>query len=150
MNQDIVKENLLKLYQCDGGFDVVFSGKKSKKVNGLYNPENKNIIIHDRNFNADETGDNLLFYTAMHELAHHIQFTEYKKTRCFHNSLFYSILDDLADTAEKNGLYTMQISTDTQDLIEEARQITIKIASLQRKLGNVMNALHKKCLDEGL
>lgn len=150
MNQDQVKENLLKLYDCEEEYTVIFSGKMSKKVNGLYKSDTREIIIHNRNFKADEAGDNLLFFTAIHELAHHIQFTEYGKKRSTHNTLFYSILDDLADKAEAMGLYKMQIGKDTQDLIDKARNITIEIADLQKRLGRVMNALYKKCEDEGL
>jgi Zn-dependent peptidase ImmA (M78 family) len=66
MNQDQVKEKLLKLHDCTEDFIVIFSGKKSKKVNGLYKPDKREIIIHNRNLD----NDNLLLYTAIHELAH--------------------------------------------------------------------------------
>jgi len=151
MNQDNVKKNLLKLYDCKEDFTVIFSGKKSKKVNGLYKYEKREIIIHNRNFDNDDKGNNLLFFTAMHELAHHIQFTEYKqKSARAHTQLFYAVLDDLADTAEKKKLYSIEVGKDTQKLIDEARNISIEIAELQQRLGKVINALHKNCEKEGV
>ena len=71
MNQEQVKAKLLLLKDDVEEFKVTFSGKKSLKVDGLYKPEEREIIIHNRNF----TGDSPLMYTAIHEFAHHIQFT---------------------------------------------------------------------------
>jgi len=151
MNQDTVKQNLLKLYKCKEEFTLIFSGKKSKKVNGLYKIGKNEIIIHNRNFNQDEAAHNLLFYTAMHELAHHIQFTEHgKKGVHSHTQLFYAILDDLVDTAEKKNLYKLDIKKDTQKLIDEVREISQEIAELQRRLGIVINSLHENCEKNGL
>jgi hypothetical protein len=151
VNQDTVKKNLLKLYDCTEDFSVIFSGKKCRKVNGLYKPDKCEIIIHNRNFGADDKGNNLLFFTAMHEYAHHIQFTDHKqKSAKAHTQLFYSILDDLADTAEKKNLYSVGITKETQKLVDEARSISIEIAELQQRLGKVINILHEKCEKEGL
>jgi len=68
MNQDQVKEKLLAIEDAALDFSVIFSGKKSKKVNGLYKPDTREIIIHNRNF----PDANLLMYTAIHEYAHHL------------------------------------------------------------------------------
>jgi hypothetical protein len=38
MDQEKVKRLLRSLYECTEDFTVIFSGKKSKKVNGLYKP----------------------------------------------------------------------------------------------------------------
>jgi len=149
MNQDQVKEKLLKLHDCTEDFKVIFSGKKSNTVNGLY--KENTIIIHNRNFAGDEAGENLLFYTAMHELAHHIQFTEYKqKSSRAHTQLFYAILDDLVDIAEKKKLYSTRIDQETQEIIDEARDISCQIAELQRKLGLVLIRLNEKCEKTGI
>jgi hypothetical protein len=152
MNQDQVKERLLKLHDCAEKFTVIFTGKKSKKVNGLYKPDKKEILIHNRNFGSgDEVNNDLLFYTAMHELAHHIQFTEYhQKSVRAHTALFYATLDDLVDIAEKQGLYNMPIDDDTQSLIDEVKDISCEIAALQRKLGNVLRKLHEVCQEKGI
>jgi len=151
MNQDTVKKNLLKLYDCKEDFDVIFSGKKSNKANGVYKFGKREIIIHNRNFNNDESGNNLLFYTAMHELAHHIQFTEKnQKSARTHTQLFYSTLDDLVDTAEKKKLYSVGVDDGTQKLIDEARKISREIAELQQKLGSVLIRLEEKCVKNGI
>jgi hypothetical protein len=151
MNQDQIKEKLLKLHDCAEEFTVIFSGKKNKKVNGLYKPGKNEIIIHNRNFENNKAGDNLLIYTAIHELAHHIQFTELKqKSVRAHTSLFYATLDDLVDTAEKKSLYKMPIDDDTQKLIDEAKHISYEIAALQRKLGQVLQQLHETCENKGI
>ena len=52
MNQDQVKEKLLEIESDVQDFKVILSGKKSKKVNGLYNPEKMEIIIHNKNFDG--------------------------------------------------------------------------------------------------
>jgi hypothetical protein len=151
MNQDQVKEKLLKLHDCTAEFTVIFSGKKNKKVNGLYKIEKSEIIIHNRNFENNESGDNLLIYTAIHELAHHIQFTELKqKSVRAHTSLFFATLDDLVDRAEKKNLYKMPIDDDTQKIIDEARSISCEISALQRKLGQVLQQLHETCEKKGI
>jgi hypothetical protein len=152
MNQDQVKERLLKLHDCSEDFTLIFSGKKSKKVNGLYHWDKHEIIIHDRNFHNDEgINENLLFYTAMHELAHHIQYTEHRqKSARAHTQLFHAILDDLVDIAEKKGFYEMPIDDDTQKLIDEAKDISCEIAALQRKLGQVLQQLHETCEKKGI
>ena len=82
---------------------VVFSGKQSKKVNGLYKPESREILIHNRNFK----GDNALVYTAIHEFAHHIQFTkgEGKVSIKAHTNVFWNIFHNLLVQAEDKGLY---------------------------------------------
>jgi hypothetical protein len=151
MNQDDVKENLLKLFDCAEEFTVVFSGKKNKIANGTYSPAKREIVIHNRNFNAGGKGDNMLFYTAMHEYAHHIMHAVYKQDGAkSHTLLFYSILDDLADTAEKMKLYSMGLSEETKKLAEEARKISVEMAELQQRLGKVLGILHKKCEEEEL
>ncbi|MDR1587595.1 MAG: hypothetical protein LBS57_09080 [Treponema sp.] len=151
MNQDMVKELLQKLHESPAEYNVIFSGKKSPKVNGLYKPGKNEILIHNRNFENNERGENLLFYTAMHELAHHIQFTELKqKSARAHTQLFYSVLDDLVDSAEKKGVYKMPIDKDTQELIDEAKDISREIAALQRKLGQVLMQLHESCVEKGI
>jgi hypothetical protein len=87
----------------------------------------------------------------MHELAHHIQFTEHKqKSVRAHTQLFYAILDDLVDIAEEKGIYKMPIDEDTQKLIDEAKDISCEIAALQRRLGQVLMQLHETCEKKGI
>ena len=119
MTQEQVKENLLKLHDCSESFDVVFSGKKSVRWNGKYFYETKKILIYDKNFESGDAGDNRLFYTAMHEMAHHIQFTEcHQVGRRSHTKLFYSTLNGLVDKAETLGLYRYDATPEVKMLYE--------------------------------
>ena len=61
MNNDEIKERLLKLEETSIDFTVTMSGKESPKVNGLYKPETHEIILHNKNFKSD----NQLIYTAI-------------------------------------------------------------------------------------
>ena len=153
MNQDQVKEKLLKLYDCKEGFSVIFSGRKSRKVNGLYKPLNCEIIIHNKNF-LDSDGnqnDMLLMFTAIHELTHHVLMTEkWKKSPRAHSQEFWATFHDLLDIAEKNGIYKAKIDDDTKKLIKEAREISKQIAELQRELGRVLLAIYDSCQENGL
>lgn len=110
MNQEQVKEKLLTLENHADDFSVIFSGKESKRVNGLYNPENREIIIHNRNF----TDDNSLMYTAIHEFAHHLHFTGPKApSSCrAHTRTFRGILHRLLQLAEELGIYNNIFETD--------------------------------------
>jgi hypothetical protein len=153
MNCEQVKERLQKLHQTTIDYTVVFSGKKSGKAYGLYRPATREIIIHDKNF-ADEDGglnENLLMFTAIHELAHHVMMAEKGDTsiRC-HNQDFWATFHGLLDTAEKCGVYRAAIDADTQKLIDEARDISVRIAELQRELGRVICAIDASCRKNGL
>ena len=146
-----VLDNLLKLYECKVPFVFEFSQKKSTRINGLYYPKEQRIVINNKNFKETIEGDNLLFYTAMHELAHHIQFTERGHiSGRSHTKLFWSILDDLAQAAEAAGLYRYDADAEVKKLIGEAEKISLQIAELQRELGTVLNKLHNVCLSKGV
>ncbi len=104
MNQDQVKAILSDLDNGAEDFTLVFSGKTSKKVNGLYKPDTREIILHNRNFDSDEQ----LIYTAIHEFAHHLHFTRspVPVTSRSHTIEFRSILHGLLRKAEETGVYT--------------------------------------------
>ena len=48
MNQDQIKEMLLKIEDTELDFSVTFTGKESKKVNGLYKPDTHEILLHTK------------------------------------------------------------------------------------------------------
>jgi hypothetical protein len=156
MNQDAVKELLQKLHESPAEYDVIFSGKKSKKVNGHYKfcmAKTPEIIIHNRNFVDGEgnLNENSLIFTAIHELAHHILITENgKKSAVAHSQLFWATFHDLVDKAEDAGIYRPEIDADTKKLIDEARDLNKQIAELQRELGRVILAIEESCLKNGL
>jgi len=137
MNQDQVKEKLLQIKDDVAEFKLIFSGKESKKVDGLYHPENMEIIIHNKNFDDD----NELLYTAIHEFAHHIQFTEHDaeiKKRA-HTVLFWDIFHKLLQKAEEQGIYTNVFEKD-----EKFKYLTDEIKSKYlKKNGEIMKDFGK-------
>jgi hypothetical protein len=151
MNQDQVKDLLLGLDPEAEEFFVIFSGKKSKKVNGLYKPASREIIIHNKNMQTD----NALLYTAIHEFAHHIQFTRTHSpisARC-HTGAFRAIFHSLLFKAEKQGIYKNGF-----DAIPEFQELTVKIkrdflaahGGLIRELGAVLVRAMELCSTHGL
>jgi len=141
MTQDQVKEKLLKIDDAPQEFTVIFSGKKSKKVNGLYKPGSREIIIHNRNF-AD---DNLLLYTAIHEYAHHLHACArggHLSSRA-HTAEFWAILHGLLEKAEKKGIYHDVFSGSGGD--EVSRELETLTATIRKKYltenGNLVKEL---------
>ncbi|MCL2557893.1 MAG: hypothetical protein FWE09_05390, partial [Treponema sp.] len=118
MNQDQVKRDLLAIRDAPLDFSLVFSGKSSKKVNGLYKPDSREIIIHNRNFSG-ESADNALMYTAIHEYAHHLRACALGGTlpARAHASDFWATFHGLLDEAEEKGVYR-NCSGDSQELRE--------------------------------
>jgi len=103
MNQDQVKERLLEVAEPKTDFTLIFSGKTSDVVNGLYKSETREIIIHNRNF----TSDDQLMYTALHEYAHHLH-CERKggiASGRAHTNEFWGIFHELLVEAEARGHY---------------------------------------------
>ena len=109
MNRDQIKELLLSLENTDLDFEVIFSGKSSKKVNGLYKCETREIILHNKNFNTD----NQLIYTAIHEYTHHLLYEaeaaqngglKPRKYAKAHGNAFWAKFHSLLEIAEKKGL----------------------------------------------
>ena len=112
MNQDQLKQKMLELRDDVPDFALIFSGKKSKKVDGLYKPETREILIHNKNHKTD----NEIIYTAIHEFAHHIQFYEnpLQKTARSHNSYFWSIFHKLLMLAEEKNIYVNFFKSDKE------------------------------------
>jgi hypothetical protein len=107
MNQDQVRAALLSIADAPMEFSVIFSGKKSSRVNGLYKAETKEIILHNRNFSGDSGGENLLLYTAIHEYAHHLHACSRGgalPSRA-HTAEFWAVFHELLERAEKKKLY---------------------------------------------
>ncbi len=103
MNQDQTKELLLRLEPNAPDFQLVFTGKSSRKVNGLYKPETREILLHNKNFTSDEE----LVYTAIHEFAHHLHFCSSARPAAVrsHTSVYWSFFHRLLSKAEEMGVY---------------------------------------------
>jgi len=146
MTQDQVKETLLAIEDAPQEFAVIFSGKKSKKVNGLYKPDSREIIIHNRNF-AD---DNLLLYTAIHEYAHHLHACArggHLSPRA-HTAEFWAILHGLLEKAETKEIYrdvfsgSKELETLTQTIREK---YLTENGNLVKELGQLLLRAHELC-----
>ena len=146
MNQDQVKEFLLKLDGTVEDFSLIFSGKESSKVHGLYHPDQKEIIIHNRNFQSDGA----LLYTAVHEFAHHIHFTrsEVPVGPRAHTAAFRRILHELLARAEAGALLENPYEKH-EDLARLTRDIREKYFRGQgetvRELGKALLSAQELC-----
>jgi hypothetical protein len=155
MNQDQVKDKLLAVEDAPLDFTVVFSGKKSKKVNGLYKPATREIIIHNRNFQdgsggKDAAGDNLLIYTAIHEYAHHLHACArggHLSPRA-HTAEFWAILHGLLEKAEEKKIYK-NVFSGSKELDELTATIRKKYltenGNLVKELGQLLLKAHELC-----
>lgn len=151
MNQEQVKTQLLQLKDTTEDFQVIFSGQCSKKVDGLYHPENREIIIHNKNF----TEDNSLMYTAIHEFAHHLQFTEspLPVSSRSHTNHFWNIFHNLLFLAEEKGIYRNIFKTD-EDFIALTKKIKDNFvnvdAHLMKDFGKFLLEAFELCLKNHL
>jgi hypothetical protein len=146
MNQDQVKAVLLDTIPCEKEFSVVFSGKSSALVNGLYKPASAEILIHNRNFESD----NQLIYTALHEYAHHVH--AQRKGGIVggraHTNEFWGIFQEVLLAAERKGHYENVFETS-----EEFRTLTERIKAscihengrLMLEFGHLMMEAQKLC-----
>ncbi len=146
MNQDQVKEKLIELADPIEYFTVIFSGKTSNKVDGLYKPDNHEIIIHNKNMDTD----NQIMYTAIHEYAHHLQFVRSPtpiSTRA-HTTYFWNIFHELLIKGEEVGSYQNIFESDP-----EFGQLTAKIkgeflaanGELMKQFGNLLLQAYHLC-----
>ncbi len=150
MNAAQVKEKLLQISETNTDFSVVLSGKESKKVNGLYKAEDKEIVLHNKNF----SNDNLLIYTAIHEYAHHLHFcsNDPPKSARSHTRRFWSILHGLLGRAEELGIYRNIFEQDER-FVELTARIKSEFigthGSLMKRLGQVLQEAQRLCEETG-
>ncbi|MDR3343636.1 MAG: hypothetical protein LBT14_12820 [Treponema sp.] len=150
MNQDQVKTALLSIENSPLDFTLIFSGKLSKKINGLYKPETREIIIHNRNF----SDDNLLLYTAIHEYAHHLHacFRGGTLSTRAHTADFWAILHRLLEKAEAQGLYknVFAASPELAELTETIRtRYLYENGNIVKDLGMHLLRAHELCVSIG-
>ncbi|HRX16590.1 MAG TPA: hypothetical protein P5123_09760 [Spirochaetota bacterium] len=148
MNQQEIKNKLLQLKSDVADFTVILSGKKSGKVDGLYKPDSCEIIIHNKNFESE----NRLIYTAIHEFAHHVQFTESSGTISSksHTTLFWNLFHSLLFDAEKKGIYNSLFKTDSR-FVELTKKIKNDYlgqnAELMKNFGNMLLEAMSLCME---
>lgn len=158
MNNEQIKQTLLSIQDSSIEFTVTMSGKASKKVNGLYNPESKEIILHNKNFQ----NDNQLIYTAIHEYTHHILNEELlekteglgkMKSARSHTTAFWARFHDLLEIAEKKGFYKLSLdsSPELQALTEKIKKEFVeKNARLMSEFGSLLLQAHELCIKENI
>ncbi|MDR0525936.1 MAG: hypothetical protein LBG90_08735 [Spirochaetaceae bacterium] len=150
MNSDQVKTLLLALEDSPMDFTVLFSGKQSKKINGLYKPESREIVINNLNF----TEANLLVYTAVHEYAHHLHACSRggKLSIRAHTAEFWAIFHRLLEKAEAAGVYK-NVCADSPELNELTKVIRQKFlqenGSLMKEFGRYLLKAHELCAAAG-
>ena len=155
MNQDQVKQKLLQIEDAPLEFSLIFSGKKSKRVNGLYKTDSCEIIIHNRNFTQDAAGENLLLYTAIHEYAHHLHSCSQggKITGRAHTSAFWAIFHALLEKAEAKKIYrdVFAGSPELTALTETIRKKYLKEnGSLVKEMGKHLMKANELCTAIGV
>jgi hypothetical protein len=155
MNQDQVKQKLLAIQDAPLEFSLIYSGKQSKKVNGLYKPDTREIIIHNRNFNQDASGENLLLYTAIHEYAHHLHACSRggKLSPRAHTSEFWAIFHGLLEKAEAKKIYR-DVFAGAPELAALTKTIREKYlnenGSLVKEMGKHLLKAHELCAAIGV
>lgn len=150
MNQDQVKEILLQIEESGLEFSVTFTGKASKKVNGLYKSDTHEILLHNKNFSVD----NELLYTAIHEYTHH-RLCELDGTRSgrVHTQRFWSYFHRLLQKAEEKGLYkiAMEESPELLELTDTIRTtIMTEDGKLMKELGRLLSKARVLCKQAGV
>jgi hypothetical protein len=155
VNQESVKEKLLMIEDAPLEFALVFSGKKSSRVNGLYKPQTREIIIHNRNFTPDDAGQNLLLYTAIHEYAHHLHACQRGGTLSAkaHTSAFWAIFHGLLEKAEAKKVYrdVFSVSPELLKLTEYIRGNFLKAnGALVKEMGKHLLKAQKLCTEIGV
>lgn len=151
MNQDNVKNILLQIADTDLEFSVIFTGKASKKVNGLYKPDTHEIILHNKNF----ANDNELIYTAIHEYTHHKQCEKeggFYSTRV-HSPKFWTMFHLFLEEAEKKGLYkiTLEESPELMELTKKIKQtIMVEDGKIIKELGRLLSKARPLCKKAGV
>lgn len=129
MENEKIKDMLLDIQESALEFSVVQSGKESKRVNGLYKPDTREIILHNKNFKTD----NQLVYTAVHEYVHHLINEERIQENGgkepphemrSHTKYFWAKFETLLEVAEKKGYYSIDIaeSPELEALTKEIRE----------------------------
>lgn len=150
MDNESIKRILLDIREAKTDFTVVQSGKECARVNGLYKPDTREIILHNGNF----TTDNQEVYTAVHEYTHHL-IAESNAEKGLpipgsrvHNQAFWATFDELIAEAEKKGYYKLDI-----DSSPELASLTVTLqkdyiarnGEIMRDFGRLLARAHELC-----
>ncbi len=153
MDNESIKNMLLDLQETNLEFSVIMTGKSSTRVNGLYKPDTREILLHNKNFKTD----NELIYTSIHEYTHHLINEEQiaqnggknpPHQAKSHTNYFWAKFHSLLDIAEQKSYYKLDISG-SQELDELTKEIRIKYiepnARIMQDLGKSLIKAHALC-----
>ena len=152
MDNETIKQTLLQIQPSELDFSVIMTGKESVRVNGLYNPETREILLHNKNFSSDKN----LIYTAIHEYTHHL-INEEKLAESggklisqgrVHNAAFWSKFHMLLEKAEELGIYKIDLeeSPELKEITEKIRKEYIEVnGKLMQEFGRLLAKAHELC-----
>ena len=153
MDNDKIKTMLLDIQESQLEFTVLMTGKESKRVNGLYKPDTREILLHNKNFKTD----NQLIYTAIHEYTHHLINEEDIQANGgkepphqakSHTNYFWAKFHALLDIAEQKGYYKIDLA-DAPELEELTKEIREKYITpnghLMQEFGKKLIQAHSLC-----
>ena len=158
MDNASIKDMLLDIQETSLDFTVLMTGKESKRVNGLYKPESREILLHNKNFKTDTE----LIYTAVHEYTHHLineeQIAENggkapPYTKRSHTNYFWAKFHSLLEVAEQKGYYKMDLSVSPalEELTKEIRTKYIEPnGHLMQELGKSLIKAHSLCQEANI
>ena len=146
MNQDQVKNILLQIEDTSLDFSLIFSGKASKKVNGLYKPESREIVLHNKNF----ANDNEMIYTAIHEYTHHKQCEAegVPHSSRHHTQKFWAMFHRLLTIAEEKGFYKIGLeeNSELEEITKRIRSVLmVENGRIMKELGELLGKARKIC-----
>lgn len=153
MDNQEIKDLLLKVENTELDFSVTMTGKESTRVNGLYKPETHEILLHNKNFKSDMQ----LIYTAIHEYTHHLETEKFMKETegklpmkgaKVHTATFWARFHELLQKAEDMGLYKISIeeSPELKELTEKIKTDYIEVnGKLMVEFGKLLVKAHELC-----
>lgn len=153
MDNEQIKQMLLDIQETELEFSVTMTGKESKRVNGLYKPDTREILLHNKNFKTETE----LVYTAIHEYTHHLINEEdieanggREPPNCAksHTNTFWAKFHSLLEIAEEKGYYKIDISVspELEKLTEELRTKYIQPnGHLMLEFGKQLIKAHALC-----
>ncbi|MGN0729419.1 hypothetical protein [Treponema sp.] len=153
MDNESIKQMLLDIFPSQLDFSVTMTGKESCRVNGLYKPETREILLHNKNFKTE----NELVYTAIHEYTHHLINEEKIELsggrnppaqQRSHTNYFWAKFHALLDTAEQKGYYKLDVSMspELEQLTKEIREKYIEPnGHIMHELGRSLVKAHALC-----
>ncbi len=146
MRAEDVKKILLEIEETEVDFTLIFSGKKSKRVNGLYKSDTHEIILHNHNFETD----NELIYTAIHEYTHH-RMNEIDgplNSRRPHTNKFWAMFHRLLSIAEEKGFYKIEVQSSSKldELTRKIRDVLmVEDGKILKELGSLLKEARELC-----